>query len=189
MAKMINATMMKSKAIKPMVHLLCLERKDITHLIKLAKNNDLVNHLGWDPYFEEHEINRFIDAISEHTLHFSKKSKPIIFGIFPNSSKLPVGYTVIKGINEQLLSAEIGVAILDKNIKNKGYGPLSLRKLIDYAFQELNLKKLEATILASNKASINMVKKAGFVERKFMPKSWKMPNEELVDMIWFELIM
>ncbi len=86
-----------------------------------------------------------------------------------------------------LLTAEIGIAILDKKYRNKGYGKLALKRLIIYAFNELQIKTIGATILLSNKSSINMVKNLGFVVTEIKNKSWPMPNGELADMLFMEL--
>ena len=80
-----------------------------------------------------------------------------------------------------LFTAEIGIAILDKKYRNKGYGTLALKRLIIYAFQELYIQTIGAAILLSNKASINMFKNLGFVVTEIMYKSWPMPNGDLAD--------
>jgi diamine N-acetyltransferase len=108
-------------------------------------------------------------------------------GIYLEPEGLPIGYVILKGFNQDLFTAEVGIAILDKKHKNKGYGSLALNRMIIYAFNELNIKTIGAVILMSNKPSINMCKKLGFVVREIMPKSWSMANGELVDMVWMEL--
>ncbi|GGA16762.1 hypothetical protein CYANOKiyG1_30880 [Okeania sp. KiyG1] len=86
-----------------------------------------------------------------------------------------------------LLTAEIGIAILDEKYRNKGYGPLAFKRLIIYAFQELNIQTIGGVILLSNNRSINMFKNLGFVVREIMYKSWPMPNGDLADMVLMEL--
>lgn len=86
-----------------------------------------------------------------------------------------------------LLTAETAVAILDQKYRNKGYGKLALKRVILYAFDELGIKTIGATIILSNKSSINMVKNLGFVATEIKNKSWPMPNGELADMVFMEL--
>lgn len=86
-----------------------------------------------------------------------------------------------------LLTAEIGIAILDKKYRNKGYGKLGLKRLINYAFDELHIQTIGSVILLSNNRSMNMFKNIGFVVREIMYKSWPMPNGDLVDMVLMEL--
>ncbi len=51
---------------------------------------------------------------------------------------------------------------LDKDEINKGYMTEALQKLIEIAFDDLRLHRLEANIMPRNKASLSVVKKAGF---------------------------
>lgn len=78
-------------------------------------------------------------------------------------------------------------SVLDKRYRNKGYGKLALKRLIIYAFDELNIQTIGSVILLSNKSSINMFKNLGFVVRETMYKSWAMPNGKLADMVLMEL--
>ena len=129
-----------------------------------------------------------MQAISDGTLPYSRKSQPLIFGVYLAAESLPIGYVLLKGFNMDLFTAETAVAILDKKYRNKGYGKLALKRLIIYSFNELDIQTIGATILLSNKSSINMVKNLGFVVTEIKYKSWLMPNGELVDMVFLELI-
>lgn len=79
------------------------------------------------------------------------------------------------------------MAILDQKYRSKGYGKLALKRLINYAFDELQIQTIGSAILSSNKSSVNMCKNLGFVVREIMYKSWPMPNGDLVDMVLMEL--
>lgn len=159
----------------------------VKHLIKLAQDPSLPNLLGWDTFFELDETEKFIEAISSLGFSYSHKSQPLVFGVYLNPEDLPIGYVVLKGLNMELLTTEIGVAILDTKYRNQGYGTLALKRLVNYAFDELNLQTIGAVILCSNEISKNMFKKLGFVVREIMYKSWSMPNGELADIVLMEL--
>lgn len=161
--------------------------RDLEHLIKLARDPDLVKLMGWDTSFELKNSEQFIQALSERALPFSEPSPPLILGIFLGFSSYPIGYVVLKGVNKTLKTAEVGVAVLDNKYRSKGYGKLALHRIIIYAFSILNIELIESTILASNKASINMCKKLGFFIREYMQQAWSMPDGNLVDIVWMEL--
>jgi len=57
--------------------------------------------------------------------------------------------------------AEIG---LHKNPEKKGVGKILMQKLIDYGFNELNLKKLILYVFENNETAINLYKNFGFIE-------------------------
>lgn len=169
------------------IFLASMEDSHVKHLIKLAQDPNLPNLVGWDTFFELDETEQFIEAISSLGFSYSRKSQPLVFGIYLNPEDFPIGYTVLKGLNTELLTTEIGVAILDKKYRNQGYGTLALKQLINYAFDELNIQKIGAVILCSNKISTNVFEKSGFVVREVAYKSWQMPNGELADMVLMEL--
>ncbi|NES79809.1 MULTISPECIES: GNAT family N-acetyltransferase [unclassified Okeania] len=159
----------------------------LKNLIKLDQDQSLIDLLGWNTFFKPDETEEFIEAISSYAFPYSRKSQPIPFGIYLNPDNFPIGYVVLKGLNMDVLTAEIGIAILDEKYRNKGYGTLALKRLIIYAFQELHIQTIGAAILLSNKASINMFKNLGFVVTEIMYKSWPMPNGDLADMVFMEL--
>lgn len=169
------------------VFLASIDSSHIKHLIKLAQDPSLPDLMGWNTFFELDETESFIEAISSYAFPYSRKSKPLVFGVYLNPEDLPIGYAVLKGLNMDLLTTEIGIAILDKKYRSKGYGKLALKRLIIYAFDELQIKTIGSVILLSNKISINIFKNLGFVTREIMYKSWPMPNGELADMVFMEV--
>ncbi|NEP57086.1 MAG: GNAT family N-acetyltransferase [Symploca sp. SIO2G7] len=177
----------EDKATGLKIFLASLDTSHIKHLIKLAQDPGLPDLVGWDTFFELDDTEQFIQAISLYAFPYSRQSQPIVFGIYLKPEGLPIGYVVLKGLNKDLLTTEIGIAILDKEYRSKGYGKLALKGLIIYAFEELNIQKIGAVILLSNKRSINLFKNLGFVVTETMYKSWPMPNGELADMVLMEL--
>lgn len=161
--------------------------RHIQHLILLARDPSLIDQMGWNTFFELEDTEKFIQDISAFVLPYSQLSQPLVLGIYLDLTSLPIGYAVLKGLNMTLLTAEIGVAILDRKHRNGGYGRLALQRMVKYAFSDLNLQKIGATILLSNTSSINMCKKTGFVVKEIMTDSWSMPNGDITDMVWMEV--
>ena len=177
----------KHNATGTKIFLVSMEDEHIRHLMKLARDPNLIDLMGWYPFFEPHETEQFIEALSCFALPYSRKSQPLLFGIYLELENFPIGYSVLKGLNMDLLTAEVGIAVLEQKYRNRGYGRLGLQRVVNYAFDELQLKTIGAAILASNISSINMCKRTGFVEREMMRNSWEMPNGDLADMMWMEL--
>lgn len=157
------------------------------HLIRLARDPSLTDLMGWNTCFEPHETEKFIEEVANYALPYSQKSQPIVFGVYLDPEDLPIGYVALKGLNTNLLTAEISVAILDKRYRNKGHGRLALKRMIAHGFDDLGIQTIAAAILASNQSSINMVKRLGFSVKEVMEKSWVLPNGERADMLWVEL--
>ncbi|WP_204105595.1 MULTISPECIES: GNAT family N-acetyltransferase [Spirulina sp. CCY15215] len=175
------------KATGSRIFLTPMSDRHIQHLILLARDPSLIDLMGWNTFFEIKDTEEFIKNISAFVLPYSQLSQPVILGIYLDLESFPIGYVVLKGVNMSLLTAEIGVAILDRKHRKGGYGRLALKRMVKYAFSELHLQTIGATILLSNKSSINIGKKLGFIIREIMTDSWSMPNGDITDMVLMEV--
>ncbi len=177
-----------SKSLDQTILLAPMETIHIQHLIKLAQDPRFPDLMGWNTWFEEHETAAFIDAISLFSFPYSRLSKPVVFGIYIKSIPRPIGYVVLKGLNMECSTAEVGIAILDQKYWHQGIGKQALRLLMNYAEQELNLQTLAAAVLATNQQSIHLFQRLGFKLREVWYRSWPMPNGDLADMLWLEWV-
>lgn len=59
--------------------------------------------------------------------------------------------------------AEISL-VIKKEYQKKGYGSEALYSVLNYAFNKMNLHRLEAEVIEHNKASIKLIRKFNFVE-------------------------
>lgn len=84
------------------------------------------------------------------------------FGIFENSTGRMVGnvnlFRIFRG---PLQSAMIGY-VVDRQHNGKGYATEAIRLTVKYAFQELDLHRIEAGVMPHNKPSIRALEKVGF---------------------------
>lgn len=58
--------------------------------------------------------------------------------------------------------AELGVMIGDPDYRAHGYGTDAVRTLLKFGFEELNLRKVKASVFAFNTGAIRAYQKAGF---------------------------
>lgn len=178
--------MINSRTIDAEIYLDSMDDTHIQHLIRLAQDPILPDIMGWDTWFNEYETSAFINAISLFAFPYSRASKPIVFGIYVQSLAQPIGYVVLKGLNMEVCTAEIGIAILDQKYWHKGIGGCALDLILDYAVRELQLQTLAAAVLVTNQRSIRLFQRMGFKIRETWYQSWPMPNGELADMLWLE---
>ncbi len=73
-----------------------------------------------------------------------------------------IGYTGLWNIHWQDRRAEHAVVIGDRAHRGQGYGREAIMTCARYAFEELGLYRLDATILATNKASLKTYQTCGF---------------------------
>ncbi|MDC0324454.1 GNAT family N-acetyltransferase [Akkermansiaceae bacterium] len=82
--------------------------------------------------------------------------------IFEKTEKKRVGYISFKYVNQISRIGHVGIKI-QQNSQGLGYGSDALRTLTDYLFCQLNIHRLQSTIVEFNKPSINLfVKKFGW---------------------------
>ncbi len=163
-----------------------MEDEHIHHYMSLSNDPELIATMGWKP-FRPNEKDRFIDFSRVLSLPNLKDGKVIVFSIILATNNKAIGYVSIKGINKAEGRAEVGIAIMDREYRGKGYGTEALKKAIDYAFNELGLTLLGLTVFPSNQRAIQAYEKIGFRRAELLKDSWLLPSGEYVDMLVMEL--
>ena len=163
-----------------------LNREHINHYMSLSKDMELVANMGWKP-FESHEEKLFRQTIEVLSVPYCIKSEAITFSIMDTIGNKPIGFVSIKGINKVKSFAEIGIAIVEKEYRDRGYGTEALEMIIDYAFNKLNLTLLGLTVFPFNERAIAVYEKVGFHKKKILKNSWLLPNGEYSDMWLMEI--
>ena len=171
---------------KEKVYLGPLEDKHISHYLRLSDDPELIATMGWRPFGAD-EKERFLQTMQVLTLPYCIDGKPIIFSIIGAADNKAIGFISIKGINEAKASAELGIGIMEKEYRGRGYGTEALKLAANYAFNDLGLRLLGLTVFPTNQRATRSYEKVGFRKRKVLKRSWLMPSGEYVDMWLMEL--
>jgi RimJ/RimL family protein N-acetyltransferase len=102
------------------------------------------------------EVAAFIDRENE-------SSTAYLFGIHRNSDEALIGTVGLFDIAWGSRTAWVGVGIGRREDWSKGYGSEAMELVIQYAFDELNLHRLQLTVIDYNPRAIGMYEKLGFV--------------------------
>jgi len=94
-----------------------------------------------------------------------------------------VGDLGIHFIDSENKQAEIGCT-LNKDFQNKGYATESVKRLIDYLFNELNKHRIIASIDPDNKNSIRLVERIGFRKEAHFVESLLINGKWVDDLIY-----
>ena len=86
------------------------------------------------------------------------------------------------------LRAGVGVLIYREDKRKRGYASEALAILVDYCRKALNMKQLYCNILAENKESIGLFRKAGFTESG-LKKDWRKEGDQWMDEYLFQLLL
>ncbi|PKR85383.1 GNAT family N-acetyltransferase [Heyndrickxia camelliae] len=110
-----------------------------------------------DFYTEEHQKVRI-----ERALKKSDEGQLYAFGIFLKANDKLIGDISLTQIARGDLQSCYTGFTLDKEYNGKGYTTEALQLVVDFAFKELKLHRIEAGAMPDNIASIRVLEKVGF---------------------------
>ncbi len=129
----------------------------------------------WSQYRDwvnDEEIGRLIERCLpvtefEHKKFYEKlisdKSR-IFFTVLEAPKNRFVGICALKNIDSRHRKAELYICLNGKDVRGRGLGAQTVKALLDYAFDRLNLNRVYLYTPAYNKHAIQCYKKAGFVK-------------------------
>lgn len=113
-----------------------------------------------------------------------KDSHNVILGICLRDNNQHIGNCGLHSISWVDRNALFGIMIGEKEEWNKGYGMEATGLILEYAFQTLNLERVELSVFEFNDRAIRCYKNAGFREEgRLRKKRYKMGR------YWDEIVM
>jgi RimJ/RimL family protein N-acetyltransferase len=91
-----------------------------------------------------------------------KSNRNIYFGIEDKSNYQMVGIIFLSKINSVHSTCWLGVFIGEDASRGKGFGKEAVKLVVNYAFNNLNLRKISLEVVTTNKSAIEVYKKIGF---------------------------
>lgn len=119
------------------------------------------------PWTDIQQANDFI-ASAEFD---ANDPQEVTLGIFSKDSKELVGKCMLFALHKESRRAEIGFGIGAPHW-GKGVVAEAAGALLDYAFNELHLNRIEAEIDPSNIGSGRVLEKLGFTRDGYLPERW-----------------
>jgi ribosomal-protein-alanine N-acetyltransferase len=147
----------------------CIETKNM--MLRRINYNDINDlfEMRKDP-----EMNKYIDTKLEENIQETKAyidkmnkgvdcNKWIIWALEHKVSKKVIGSICIWNINTEQYNRELGYGIIP-NYQSNGLMKEALLNVIEYGFNFMNLKTLDAYTEKHNTKSINLLEKCNFIE-------------------------
>lgn len=125
-------------------------------LIELLTDKDVMKHVDNGVLTKENAAALWQKLIRD----FYPKGIDTIYGVFSKDDERYVGHASIRPRPEKKQDWEIGY-ILRKEEWGKGFATEIAKQLVEYGFEELNLKEVFATIDDDNYGSIKVAEKSG----------------------------
>ena len=130
-------------------------------------NNFGVDYLGWlndyeiVRYTDQRFVNHSLDDIKLFVEEKSNSKSDILFGIFFDDKH--IGNIKLGSIKWEHNRAELSYFIGNKNYWGQGIASSVIKKVINFGFRELNLKKINAGYYSSNLGSAKVLNNCGFL--------------------------
>ncbi|MDH5442166.1 MAG: GNAT family N-acetyltransferase [Candidatus Nomurabacteria bacterium] len=146
-------------------------------LVLLDKEQDLDLILKWR---NNPEVSQYLSVVSplsrekeiewlDSQLAKMDKQEHFLFGIWDNKQDRLIGNMAIHDIDHINRVATTGAMIGEKDCWGKGFGTNAKMLLLDFAFNQLNLRKIYSKVLEFNERSANYSKKCHYNEEARIP--------------------
>ncbi len=93
-----------------------------------------------------------------------KSAQDYAFGIVRREGDRLIGTAGLHRVDPVNRLATLGISIGETSCHNRGYGTEAVRMLLRFGFEELNLNRVQLSVLANNPRGIRAYQKAGFVQ-------------------------
>lgn len=162
-----------------MLYLRELERKDLPTINKWRNNAELIELLG-APF---RYINLDVDT-RWYESYMNNRGNAVRCAITEDDTDEILGLISLVSINYINQSAELHIMIGESQNQGRGIGTFAVNTMLNHAFNNMNLQRVELTVLENNARAIHLYEKCGFVYEGRKRKA-KYKNGEFVDMLMY----
>lgn len=156
----------------PRVVLRWISEDDIDSLFQVFSDPQVMRYWSSGPL-----ANRAAAADLQHEIVQSNKNNAIWkWGLALRDSNQLIGTTTLFNLSLSNGRAELGYAMGSAHW-GKGLMNEALRALVAYAFESLDLRRLEADVDPRNDASIRTLERLGFQREGFLRERWHVEGE------------
>lgn len=155
---------------------------------------DVATMAGW---YQDAEFMRLFDAeaaypktaqqVGDYITAQHRSGTAYVFAVRPVGSDEMIGYVELDGIVWAQRVGWVSIAIADPARRGQGLGTEAMTLLLQYAFDELNLRRVQLTVFGYNERAIRFYEKIGFrregVFREFLER-----DGQVYDMLLYGLL-
>ena len=159
-----------------------LEDTDAPALFQIFSHAEVMRFWAWPAWTELAQARQMVVDSQEAY----RSGNALQFGIERRADQVLVGTCSLFHFHAASRRAEIGYA-LGRPYWGSGYMHEALQALLGYAFQTLELNRLEADIDPRNQASARTLERLGFKKEGHLRERW-IVNGEISDTWWYGLL-
>jgi [ribosomal protein S5]-alanine N-acetyltransferase len=149
---------------------------DDNEIFTLRTDSEISKYLNRQLCTTIDDARNFINKVNENVTN----NNSLYWAITFSDKNILVGTICLFGFSDENNSCEIGYELLT-NYQGQGIMQEAVKRVIDYAFNTLNVQKIEAFFHKDNQRSINLLEKFSFTNSNVIDK-------EYPDLITYQLI-
>lgn len=149
---------MKNFLTSDAIKLSSIREEDIEDIMQWLDDYEFLTYFDMLPAIPQtkKQVNETLD-------YFIKSQDKIILSIRHKESDKIIGITGFDDIQWNNGAATLFIGIGDKEHSGKGYGKEALKMLINFGFYELNLHRIQLSVIGYNDRAIGLYEGLGFV--------------------------
>jgi [ribosomal protein S5]-alanine N-acetyltransferase len=159
-----------------------ISRDDVDALYRIFSNEEVMRYWSTPPLTDR---DAAVDLLQDIHDGFGRQSM-LKWGIALRADNALIGTTTLYNLDFGNRRAEMGYA-LARDHWRRGYMREALQALLTYAFEVLDLRRIEADVDPRNTASIQTLERLGFQREGFLRERWEV-NGEIQDALFYGLI-
>ena len=171
------------KLIGDKVILRALEPEDLDFLYQLENDSSIWEVSNTQTPYSRFILKQYLD--NSHRDIYEVKQLRLV--ICEKSSKNSIGCIDLYDFDPKNQKVGVGIIIFSKKHRNKGYATQSLKLICSYAFDQLGVHQVYASISEDNEPSIHLFEKEGF-ERTGIKKDWIYSSGSYKNVYHYQLI-
>lgn len=159
-----------------------LERKDLERINGWRNDPELIELLGAPYRF----INLEVD-VKWYESYMGNRGNAIRCAIVEKGSDEILGLVSLVSIDYLNQSAEFHIMIGEKKNQGKGIGTFAVNAMLEHAFYNMNLRRIELSVLGTNERAKALYEKCGFVYEGTKRQA-KYKKGKFVDMLYYSIL-
>ena len=164
------------------IRLRWISDKDTDAFYAIYSNPEVMRYWSTPPLADREAAANLVKKIQEDW----KRRLILKWGIALRTDDQLIGSITLFNLDFNHRRAEIGYA-LGREFWGQGYMNEALIALLKYAFEDLNLHRIEADVDPRNTASIKTVERLGFQREGYLRERWQI-NGEIQDAYFYGLL-
>lgn len=152
--------------------------EDVEEIFKIYSDPKVAKYDWYEPIATG---DNALSIINGYSKEYQNKEE-ITWGVAKKNDNKIIGYCCLGDFDDNARRSEIGYG-LNRDEWNKGYGTETIKTLVKFGFEVMNLNRIEATVTFGNEASVKALKKVGFVQEGILRERTIMKGELVDDVI------